>query len=503
MRKKLPILVSSFLLSSAAFAATINIEPCSGSGSCSTLNDAIAAAAPGDTIHMEAGHYIINEQIDVNKSITIRGTAAIISTMTGIRISADNVALENLTIRDAASYGVWILPDVQNTTIRNNTITNNTTGINLGGVNTSIVNNNISNNNHGDPSYYGYGIYTDDSAGGKMRDVRIIGNSFTNNNSTDIAFNITSSAMATEGLYISDNTFRQGGRAIYLINTHNALITNNDIQNLGAPLGGKESTAIGIWGGNVGVIVTGNHLERGDKYGVYVQNMGAGENLQIYINVNHITGFNTAGLYIEGGVTPASLDATCNWWGAATGPRNAVFNNRGRGDVVSGEVTQAQVDPWLTSSNLAGECSGAPTPVKGFAGFWEHRASKSCIMINSDETEAMSYRKFGPFNVQKREGSFTAYENGPKSRRAGDDVRAYGFINYHNPLKVDQELELLTSVRMRVNNLGRTSDGRPDRSLIYHKVERCQWHPKWPFPKPRPPKPHPPTPAPTPTPQPT
>ncbi|WP_413585456.1 nitrous oxide reductase family maturation protein NosD [Bdellovibrio sp. HCB274] len=491
---KVPILLSTLLLSSAAFAATINIEPCSGGGNCSVLNDAIAAASPGDTIEMDPGVYTVTEQITVDKSLTIRGRGAVISTATGIMISGNDVNLEDLTIRDSTSYGVWILPNVSGTVLRNNEIVNNTTGINLGGVNTSIVNNTISNNNNGDPSFYGYGIYTDESAGGKMRDVRIVGNSFVNNNSTDIGINISSAAMAVEDLRIADNTFSQGGRAIYLINAHNVRITNNTIRNLGAPLGGKESTAIGLWGGNIGVIVTGNIMEDGAKYGVYVQDMGGGTNREINVNRNHITGSATAGLYVEGGATPATFSATCNWWGAASGPRNEAFNRAGRGDAVTGKITGPQFDPWLRTANLDGDCANSVLPGNGFAGIWENRASRSCIAISADESKAASYRKCGPFNCQKREGLFTSYENVATPR--GDVVKAFGFINYFNPAKVDQEVELISNSRMRVNNMGRTKDARPSHSLIYNKVERCQWGFKWPWPKPPHPRPKPPAPQP-------
>ncbi|WP_413574558.1 nitrous oxide reductase family maturation protein NosD [Bdellovibrio sp. HCB290] len=495
MMFKVPILLSAVLLTSSAFAATINIAPCSSGGGCMTLNDAIAASSPGDIIEMSAGTYSISEQIDVNKALTIRGQNAVISTMTGVMISGSNVTLEGLTIRDAASYGVWIRPGVDGTTLNSNTITNNTTGINLGGVNTTIVNNVISNNNNGDPSYYGYGIYTDETAGGQMRNIVLQNNTFEGNKSTDIAINITNSVSAMESLSISGNTFRNGGRAIYLINTRNVRIANNKIENMGTPIGGKESTAIGLWGGNRGVVVTGNQLERGNKYGIYIQDMGAGTNLDLKINRNHIAGYAVAGMYVEGGTSLPALNAKCNWWGAASGPRNAIFNSDGRGDAIRGKVASAQVDPWLTTSNLNGDCAGAPAPVQGFAGFWEHRSTRSCIAISQDETEAMSFRKCGPFRCERRKGSFTAYESGPKN---GDDVRAYGFINYHLQTKADQELELLSSVRMRVSDVGRVSDGPSSRSLIYNKVTRCQWHPKWPFPKPRPPKPNPPTPSPTP-----
>ncbi len=65
-----------------------------------------------------------------------------------------------------------------------------------------------------------------------------------------------------------------------------------------------------------------------------------------HINANAIAG-NTAGL-----TAPAtnSVDATCNWWGAASGPSGV---GSGTGDSVSGAV---QFAPWLTASTLSMPC---------------------------------------------------------------------------------------------------------------------------------------------------
>ena len=48
---------------------------------------------------------------------------------------------------------------------------------------------------------------------------------------------------------------------------------------------------------------------------------------------------------------PTTVDATCNWWGSASGPSGA---GPGSGDAVSANVAFGS---WLTSSNLNGACS--------------------------------------------------------------------------------------------------------------------------------------------------
>jgi VCBS repeat-containing protein len=109
---------------------TINVTPVGlfvGPGGYATINAAIAAANPGDTIMIAPGTY--NENVVVNKSVTLQGTgpgvviegtftedngnfAGPLSTWlqtapgysgasgTGISVSADNVTLKNLTVDD-------------------------------------------------------------------------------------------------------------------------------------------------------------------------------------------------------------------------------------------------------------------------------------------------------------------------------------------------------------------------------------------------------------------
>ncbi len=109
---------------------TINVTPVGlfvGPGGYATINAAIAAANPGDTILIAPGTY--NENVVVNKSVTLQGTgpgvviegtftedngnfAGPLSTWlqtapgysgasgTGISVSADNVTLKNLTVDD-------------------------------------------------------------------------------------------------------------------------------------------------------------------------------------------------------------------------------------------------------------------------------------------------------------------------------------------------------------------------------------------------------------------
>src|SRR3989344_5943172 len=70
-------------------------------------------------------------------------------------------------------------------------------------------------------------------------------------------------------------------------------------------------------------------------------------------NRNSITGNSTNGV-LDGGSVP-DINATCNWWGNASGPSGI---GPGSGDAANGNV---DFTTWLTTSNLAGDCNG-PLP---------------------------------------------------------------------------------------------------------------------------------------------
>lgn len=129
------------------------------------------------------------------------------------------------------------------------------------------------------------------------------------------------------GAIISDNTITNviGGMA-YAIqlsgNTPSIDISNNSISNISSPTSPNYSYGIGVPSTNTGTgILINNNSIANLQYGV------------------------TNG-------TTNSIDASCNWWGQATGPES--------GDV-SGDVDYT---PWLVSNDISNpDCSGAPVKV--------------------------------------------------------------------------------------------------------------------------------------------
>jgi VCBS repeat-containing protein len=173
---------------------TINVTPVGlfvGPGGYATINAAIAAANPGDTIMIAPGTY--NENVVVNKSVTLQGTgpgvviegtftedngnfAGPLSTWlqtapgysgasgTGISVSADNVTLKNLTVDDFLT-GV----DVSGPSVSGLTLDGVTTQHSVNGFSkpddTALNGTTITNSTFQD-EYIGAGFFNDQGATG-------------------------------------------------------------------------------------------------------------------------------------------------------------------------------------------------------------------------------------------------------------------------------------------------------------------------------------------------
>jgi hypothetical protein len=146
---------------------------------------------------------------------------------------------------------------------------------------------------------------------------------------------------------ITGNSFTSCGRGLSIYNTSGVSITSNTIAGMIAPADGGSSAAIGIFGANSDLTVAGNHLESGPKYGIFIANALATNNARLNIHENNIFGFAEAGMRTD--ITPdgATDYATCNWWGAGSGPSNAALNPGGTGDGVIGDLAATNFALWL------------------------------------------------------------------------------------------------------------------------------------------------------------
>ena len=138
-----------------------------------TIQEAIDAANPRDTILVSAGTYC--ESLTIHKSLTLVGeesSTTIISKFDeAIRVTANNVDIRNFAIQNASRIGILVGWGIKNTTITGNRITNNDgAGIALYETSCNTVVGNIVSNNRD------YGIVSDLS-----NNNTVVGNIVSNN----------------------------------------------------------------------------------------------------------------------------------------------------------------------------------------------------------------------------------------------------------------------------------------------------------------------------------
>ena len=244
----LRITILGLLLAGSANAATLMV--CSGGCVYSSIQDAVNAAASGDTILVQDGIYF--ENVNVNKKLIMRGIGSPVvdaggsgSTITlsangiglegfnpigggsypeaGIKVNSSSNTLINNNVSNNGYYGIFLDKSGTNTLIGNNVSNNSAFGINLlSSLNNTLSGNNVSNN-------YPGGIYLDQSSGNNLssnnvsnnQDVGIYVSSYSDNN-TLIGNNVSSTIPIYWG----------SGYGIHLVGSNNTLIGNNVSKNI-------------------------------------------------------------------------------------------------------------------------------------------------------------------------------------------------------------------------------------------------------------------------------
>jgi len=314
------------------FCGTIN-----GMTYCASIQDAINAALPGDTILVAAGLYNITKpasehaDILVNKdNLTLRAmnpaatladpwdpSEASIIVASGnatdvVNIAADGVTFDGFTVsrKGANVYGINISDFCNNCVVKNNYITNCFCGILAAGDDYNISNNTCVSNDAGIDIVdsdnvtikdnicvsYEVGIIIVDSDNVTIEDNTCV------SKAKGYGIIIVDSANAT----IEDNTCDSNGHGIYLNSSSDIVIRFNTISNNTAEYSGVH---------------VGSRCE------------------DILISFNNIYGNSLYGVYNDPSNPP--VNATHNWWGDASGPGPV---GPGRGDNVSDNVAY---EPWL------------------------------------------------------------------------------------------------------------------------------------------------------------
>ena len=376
-------------------------------GAYRTITEALAVADDGDTIIVHEGTY--SEKLTINKSITLQaGSMPTIDlsgfTGDGIKVTANNVTIDGFEIigiqylgSGSSNVNPTIAAEANYVTVQNCVF--NTSGGALGkeamvarpGTNNiSFLNNEVNNYMFGitarGSSWGGSATLPDDG----VTDMIVSGNTF-NVGYVDDGSQITGEAVQIhygDNIVVTDNTingpgkfetcpyslinsigivdFMSGYGAAGTVNYSNNVVTNCYV-GIGTFAGNGQISGNTVTGNNIGiqvgqndavyistpaegVAITCNYIENNIR-GIWAQNF-VPDGLAAHFN--NIVGNTEYGVINEDPEDDV-FDATCNWWGHATGPSPI-----GLGDEVSGNVAY---DPW----------SFTPDPCEAKTlGFWKN-----------------------------------------------------------------------------------------------------------------------------------
>ncbi|MBX0297855.1 right-handed parallel beta-helix repeat-containing protein [Haloarcula nitratireducens] len=316
---------SSVLVGVSSAQTTINVPTDEN-----TIEDAIAAANPGDTIEVEPGTYAENALvIDGLVNLTLSGagsdevTIESQSSGRGLTVHESSaVTLEGFTLRGAGGYGLKLQFADELRVEDVHAVENGRTGIDLNTTDTPTVVDVESRDNNG-----GFGVALRNLSEASVENIETTGNEWgglalwpidNDDNESEISAEITDSSFTGEPV---------GVLAQYQ-GDFDVLLEENDIED--------NDTGVGI----------------SDQFGT-VENAGG-----VTVTLNNITG-NDVGVDNTGG--GEELPATCNYWGHPTGPEHDDNpKNNPKGDVVNGNV---DFQPWNTrrigrGQNPANSCVG-------------------------------------------------------------------------------------------------------------------------------------------------
>lgn len=367
-------------------------SPTCPSPSFATVQPAITAAAPGDTIYICAGTYA--GPISVNKDLTLLGSQWGVDARTGrtdtaaetaltgpgniitITLPAASVTVDGFTLTGGAT-GIFAVAGSSDFTFTNNVVTGNHVGFNFnatGPAPTEVTQNRFVENNLAGPNS-GTSVFV---TNGTVSNLLVADNHFEGNvgdgtsNPADI--NTPGGASASSGITISGNTSVDDTTFLVINNTTGTQVTGNTItQTDPATVTGG---AIVLFGTNTGMVVDANTIDGGAANGIRAGSfttggdvaitgntianrssairLGAAGTLAATVTGNTIANSTTAGIWLEATIAGATVDA------------NTITSTVGTDcqDDSTGGATAGTANTWTTNigttSNPAGLCLPPP-----------------------------------------------------------------------------------------------------------------------------------------------
>jgi hypothetical protein len=346
----------------------------------STIQSAVNAAAPGDTIEVCAGTY--NENVTVNKAgLTLNGAQAgnpfagrtfagpTESTVDGVNVTA-GIAAITITAADVTIDGFSVTNPVTSGAAFGITVK-------TGGNDALITNNIIDTVTSPDAGSVGtaQGVYLENSAANGGADgVGVIANKIndivSNRSSKGVLIGVNGGGDASQNTLVQGNSITnitsvtRGAYGVSVANTPNVsglVIRDNNIKDL---TGGGWAHAVGLEGPTPGVLVEGNCISNvidlspttpEDAIAVFFENNPSFGTAEVHQNNFENVAY---GIAVHPALTAASpaasVDGENNWWGSPSGPTTP-DNPGGTGAKVSPGV---DFTPWLIARALGGACGG-------------------------------------------------------------------------------------------------------------------------------------------------
>jgi hypothetical protein len=394
-----------------------------------TIQAAVNASNPGDTIDVSAGTYA--ESVTVNKSLVLNGAQAGVdgrdpsrtaepsteSIVTGsgndgktpFDVTANDVTIDGFTVEGATNsnaFGTNLLvgAGTSGETIEDNVIESGIQGVIRGSSSSTIRQNLIENNNAAGPGS-GTGLYTDQfDAGGALSGDTIDSNSFVNDQTAGVLLGPTDASAADSGFTISANTFTGDGNGLFAANLTDSSFTRNVVSR-------SLDSQVVLTDGVANVDLSENFIQSGATDGLRILNMFGGANVTgVTFTCNRVTGNATSGLSITSGQYAGTLNALTNWWGSQTGPKIAT-NPKGTGQSIVDPDAQVSYRPFLVN----GTDSNPKAP--GF------QCTPKLTISNAQAAETKPLRFTVTLNNPSRSPVTVAYTTLNGTAKAGVDYR--------------------------------------------------------------------------------